>query len=296
MTANGRAFCTVCLSVFTPMGESLACESCGSLQRHRLMLLMLIAQIESLSTGRSVLDFSPLPPMAAATREIAGRRYVSFDLDPTSRVSIVADLCQLPIADESSDVIHCSHVLEHVVDDAAAMTELRRVLAPGGEVLIQVPRRKGAMTEEAVGAGPEELLRRFGQEDHVRLYGEDFEERLEAAGFRVHTSSYRSLLPEPALDLIGIDADHELWIAGTDPGRSPAVAPDSLMRVLADRMLKSQVLLEVKLGEAIDNLESARRQAEEWRSHYEWLASNPVIRLGRRVKRLARLGRRQLSS
>ena len=54
-------------------------------------------------------------------------------------VDFHSDLTAIPRHDASFDAIICSHVLEHVPDDRAAMRELRRVLAPGGFAVLQVP-------------------------------------------------------------------------------------------------------------------------------------------------------------
>jgi SAM-dependent methyltransferase len=42
----------------------------------------------------------------------------------------------LPVDDATYDVVLCTQVLEHAADPAAAVTELRRVLVPGGRVLL----------------------------------------------------------------------------------------------------------------------------------------------------------------
>jgi SAM-dependent methyltransferase len=51
----------------------------------------------------------------------------------------VGRLEELPWEDESFDLITCLDVIEHVPDDAAALTELRRVCRPGGWLLVTVP-------------------------------------------------------------------------------------------------------------------------------------------------------------
>ena len=83
----------------------------------------------------------------------------------------------------------CSHVLEHVPDDAAAMRELRRITAPQGFCLVMVPLaldRQSTYEDPAITA-PEDREREFLQFDHVRLYAPDIADRLRAAGFDVET-------------------------------------------------------------------------------------------------------------
>jgi SAM-dependent methyltransferase len=94
------------------------------------------------------------------------------------------DVTKLPFADGSFDAIICLHVLEHVEDDLSAMREFRRVLTPEGLAVLQVPIGGDTTIEDPV-TDPRERLKRYGQEDHVRLYGRDFEKRLVNAGFRV---------------------------------------------------------------------------------------------------------------
>jgi SAM-dependent methyltransferase len=51
-----------------------------------------------------------------------------------------ANIAKLPFADGFFDVVICSEVLEHIDDDARAISELMRVLRPGGDIVITVPR------------------------------------------------------------------------------------------------------------------------------------------------------------
>jgi SAM-dependent methyltransferase len=49
------------------------------------------------------------------------------------------DICAMPFADASFDVILATDVIEHVDDDGRAASEIARVLAPHGRALITVP-------------------------------------------------------------------------------------------------------------------------------------------------------------
>ncbi len=102
-------------------------------------------------------------------------------------VDFHADITNLLVADSSYDLIVCSHVLEHVPDDAKAISEMFRILRQGGNALIQVPLNNSSeqTDEDPSITDPSERARRFGQFDHVRLYGNDIIERLKAPGFKV---------------------------------------------------------------------------------------------------------------
>jgi SAM-dependent methyltransferase len=52
---------------------------------------------------------------------------------------VLADLHELPLADAVFDCVVCTEVLEHVGDPARVLAELRRVLRPGGRLLLTTP-------------------------------------------------------------------------------------------------------------------------------------------------------------
>jgi SAM-dependent methyltransferase len=60
------------------------------------------------------------------------------------RAGVVYDLAigdheRLPFADGVFDAVFCTEVLEHLRDPRRCLREIRRVLAPGGRVLVSVP-------------------------------------------------------------------------------------------------------------------------------------------------------------
>jgi SAM-dependent methyltransferase len=177
----------------------LACPRCGSLPRHRVLWLQL--EREGVA-GRDVLHVAPEPAIAARLRDA---RVTSVDLEDP-RADVRADLTALPMADASFDLILCSHVLEHVADDVAAMREMRRVLRPDGAALIQTPvnHDQPVTFEDPSITDPQERLRLFSQPDHVRVYGPDVRDRLEAAGFAVAVESPAASLPTRDVARMGL--------------------------------------------------------------------------------------------
>ena len=57
-----------------------------------------------------------------------------------------ADAAALPIRDESFDILLASMVLQHVRDEARVLSEINRVLAPGGRVFVVAPCRHSITT------------------------------------------------------------------------------------------------------------------------------------------------------
>jgi SAM-dependent methyltransferase len=205
---GGRYVCPCCggrFRKFLPAGverrANARCPGCGSRERHRLLWLYLSERTNlfapvSGGADRRLLHVAPEPVFAASFSRLPHLEYVSADLDsPLARERV--DICDLPYEDVSFDAILCVHVLEHVSDDRKAMREFFRVLRPGGFAILQVPmQRKRVLTyEDASVVDPQERLREFGQEDHLRVYGRDYAERLEEAGFQVKRDRFVKELP-----------------------------------------------------------------------------------------------------
>ncbi|MDQ3678034.1 MAG: class I SAM-dependent methyltransferase, partial [Actinomycetota bacterium] len=196
--------CPVCDNRFdrfkdAPNRPDALCWRCGSQERHRAQWLLFERRPELLRNAGSLLHFSPEWCLRRRLSAIGGLRYVTSDLDG-SGVDLKLDVTQLDLPDGAFDLVICSHVLEHVRDDAAAMAELRRITAPGGCCLVMVPLaldRKHTYEDPAIRA-PEDREREFLQADHVRLYAPDIAGRLRGAGFDVEVVDMHAELGEQA--------------------------------------------------------------------------------------------------
>ncbi|MFB3881397.1 MAG: methyltransferase domain-containing protein [Armatimonadota bacterium] len=151
------------------------CPSCGSWERHRLTK-MALDELGAKSWQGPLLHIAPEPHLGTVLRAISGVEYKTADLyDPG--VDYQVDIQELPFEDSSWSYIICSHVLEHVPDDERALSELRRVLRPGGILVLCVPcipfYERPRLT---VALEPGSLLRSL--HGHYRSYGVDFVERV----------------------------------------------------------------------------------------------------------------------
>ena len=114
-------------------------------------------------------------------------RYFGLDLDPGAPfVSVAGNVTEIPTSSAVFDAVICIHVLEHVENDRQALTEIFRVLKPGGWAIITVPILPDEPTREDPSVTSAEARQKlFGEKGHVRFYGMDIRDRLEAAGFDV---------------------------------------------------------------------------------------------------------------
>ena len=170
-----------------------SCPHCFASDRDRLCALYLDAYLSPAAGPRSLVQFAPSPPLSRWIRETVRHRglpvtYRTADLHAEG-VDDQLDITDMRVyADGSLDFFICSHVLEHVRDDRKALRELVRVLRPGGSGILLVPIVLGVeeIDEDPAVTDPRERWRRFGQDDHVRLYSrQGFLERVREAGFVV---------------------------------------------------------------------------------------------------------------
>lgn len=56
-----------------------------------------------------------------------------------SNLDIISDITSIPVEDDSFDSVMCIEVFEHLPDPLAALKELKRILKPGGKIIITAP-------------------------------------------------------------------------------------------------------------------------------------------------------------
>ena len=163
-----------------PLRVDARCPTCGSLERHRLFWLW----YQRHRLQEPILHFAPEPVL----RDRLGQSHAGYrtaDLFMAG-VDVKLDIEKIDLSPASVQTVLCNHVLEHV-DDAKALAELFRILAPGGLLVCSVPIVEGweVTYEVAAITGPDERSMHYGQADHVRYYGRDFRDRVRAAGFEL---------------------------------------------------------------------------------------------------------------
>ena len=165
--------------------QNALCPGTLSLERHRLLWLYLDRKTTFLTDSIRVLHIAPEQVFYKKFKSFSHWDYTTSDLH-SPLADVKADICALPFEDNSYDFILCNHVLEHIPNDLKAMEELYRVLKPGGTAILQVPLeedRENTFEDDAI-TDQQERTRIFGQYDHVRVYGQNYYNRLEEVGFK----------------------------------------------------------------------------------------------------------------
>lgn len=175
--------------------KNYLCPHCEATDRERLYALYLREYVRDLTptAPATIVDFAPSYPLSNFIKRLVLARprtlvYRTADLMMES-VDDTVDLMDMKVyRDGSFDFFICSHILEHVENDRKALSELYRILKPGGRGILVVPILliHDEMDEDPSVTDPAERIRRFGQDDHVRRYSKaEFLLRTQQAGFSI---------------------------------------------------------------------------------------------------------------
>ncbi|HBW85540.1 MAG TPA: SAM-dependent methyltransferase [Crocinitomicaceae bacterium] len=193
---GNKVACPVCersFSKFLSYGSNVAhrenvlCPYDLTLERHRLMWLYLKKESNFFTAeGLKVLHIAPEQCFLPLFKKQSNLAYLTGDLE-SPIADIHFDLHEIPLEDNRFDVVFCNHVMEHVKDPIQCMREIYRVMNNGGWAIMQVPQdfNRTETYEDASITSPEDREKHFWQKDHVRLFGKDYPQWLEKAGFKV---------------------------------------------------------------------------------------------------------------
>lgn len=198
--------------------DNVLCPYDLTLERHRLMWLYLKQESPFFSANKlDVLHIAPEQCFHKLFKNQKNLNYLTGDLE-SPIADMHFDLHQIPLEDNRFDVVFCNHVMEHVDDALQCMRELHRVLKPGGWGIMQVPQdfTREVTYEDKSITSPEEREKHFWQKDHVRLFGNDYPQWLEKAGFRVEVAFSKNPISEELLNRYRIMKDEKLYIVHKD--------------------------------------------------------------------------------
>lgn len=187
---NGhRVNCSICgwtgntfdaIATFGYLRRNARCPECGALERHRAMIEFLLRE-GWVQRGDTCLDIGGIPPFRRWFED-QSVRYVSMSLgDPAM---VCTDIQKMGFADEVFDLALDAHVLEYVGDYRQAIGEIRRVLRPGGRMLLTESYLFGQAATLEFGA-PDPAATFM-----VRRFGDDLLGMLEESGFQTRRWDY----------------------------------------------------------------------------------------------------------
>jgi SAM-dependent methyltransferase len=196
--------------LYSPYMATL-CPNCLSIERYRLLCRYLEHETEFAESPMRVLDIAPMWYFQEFCRRHDNIDYLSIDIASPLAMRHM-DIRALDLPDDSFDCIICYHVLEHIDEEAQAVSELYRVLKPGGWGVIQVPIHvpKTIERDELTEAQATRIMK---FPDHLRAYGPDYPEVLEAGGFTVEVVPFAKSFTEEELARYGLDVSEDLYVS-----------------------------------------------------------------------------------
>jgi SAM-dependent methyltransferase len=184
--------------------EMANCPHCGSIARDRFLYWCWTHRVPYASAQR-VLETSPRLGKSYRRRMGELVHYTASDYDESAHKAMIKlDLQHMDLPDNSIDTVLTPHVLEHVPDTGQAVSELYRVVAPGGSVLLMIPMPQG------VTAPPKEPEYHGDNTLVYWRFGWDLRDKLAAPGFEV-----TCLVPQPLIDRLN-QRNYDSGYAGGD--------------------------------------------------------------------------------
>lgn len=173
------------------------CPKCKSLERHRLQWHYITNETNiTEDKTMKILHVAPEKILFNKISALNSQGYIGIDLNPNKRELsgkiLKQSVTSLRFKDKIFDFTIANHVFEHIPDDLKAMEELYRVTKLGGMGLFDTPvdYERRETYEDLSITDPVEREKKFGQYDHVRVYGLDFFKKLEKAGFQTKVIPY----------------------------------------------------------------------------------------------------------
>lgn len=200
-------YCPICISELSTyqINDGIAvCPVCDSSERHRVDWLFFNRNTDLFDESpKKILHVAPEYFLTKRFSEFRNIEYVSIDIEDP-RAMLKMDLTDILYPDDYFDVVYCSRVLEYIEDDKKAISEMLRVIRPGGWGLLQVSVAGKNTFEDPTIVTPEERFRAYGDKGHKRLSGVDYIERIQACGWDAELFCANDFISNHEFEKLGI--------------------------------------------------------------------------------------------
>jgi SAM-dependent methyltransferase len=189
-------------------GRSL-CPACGSVESSRLIWLYLTNEVLGKKNKKKFLLCSPEPVLLKKMKKH------DIDLAIVQRDDLISPQPKnsRQLTGGVFDVILFLHQLEYLDESEEVLPVLKRLLRPGGFVLIQtlVNQAMDRKYDKIVSDEDRDRLKEFMKPGVKRVFGSDLQKTLSKAGFMVETIDYGSRLGSAAVQYYQLGkGQHEL--------------------------------------------------------------------------------------
>ena len=196
--------------------QNTTCPGCRGIDRHRTLLAVMTSSTHMFDRPCKVVEVAPMRGFERRCLNQPELSYTSFDLERHALEQ--GDITALHYADDCFDFFICFHVLEHIPDEHRALSEMLRVLKPGGIAVLQVPIDWSATATVEYGApDPRDV-------GHVRRYGADFPNVLSDHGFDVSRVDVSAAFDDETIDRFGLSSEPLFFAAKPCKSAAPATA------------------------------------------------------------------------
>lgn len=198
--------------------DNCVCPRCYSTDRDRLLYFYLKNHTDIYEKEYKLLHVAPEGSLKSILSNLDNISYQGgikyHEGFYYSKDDAIIDITNLTFKNGSYDIIICNHVLEHIIEDGIAMKEFYRVLSLNGWAILQVPISNvlEKTYEDFSIVTEKEREKHFGQFDHVRIYGQDYKARLEAAGFKVEVINPMKDWKLNGINKYAINPDEKLYV------------------------------------------------------------------------------------
>ena len=193
--------------------KNCLCPKCGKMDRERFLYYVIKNKTKISELNGRILHFAPEETIVNYIGENKNIDYYTCDIE-LGRAMHIVDITDIQFKDETFDYLICNHVMEHIPDEAKAVSEIKRVLKKKGKWIFSFPICLDMTTQEDKNIKtPEERLKYYGQEDHVRLYGKDYLKRYEKYGLKIEVCTPKKYFNEEEIEKYGFIPDDIIMIA-----------------------------------------------------------------------------------